>query len=79
VNSFIDGGRFVVGNDDNFLDVSRLFLIPFTPIDDVGVRRPLEVIFGFIDGSEFRITVVFGNGCVFEVVGTVDFGRCFVC
>jgi len=51
INSFIDVGRFVVDNGDNFLDVSTLFLIPLTPTTIVGVRRrPFDVIFGFIDG-----------------------------
>ncbi|CAF4084058.1 unnamed protein product [Rotaria sordida] len=61
INSFIDVGRFVVDNDGIFLDVSTLFLIPLTPTTIVGVHRPFDVIFGFIDGSEFLITIFFGN------------------
>jgi hypothetical protein len=78
-DSSMDVGRLVAGSDNNFLEVSTLFLIPFTPIADIGVRRPFDVSFGLTGGSEFRITVVFGNDWVFDVVGTTDFGRGLVC
>ena len=72
--------RLVAGKDNNFLDVSTLFFIPLTPMEDVGVRRPFAVGFGFAGaGSEFRTTVVFGNDWAFDALGAADFGRAFVC